>query len=176
MEIWKNIKGYEGIYQISSCGRIKNITNGRIIKQHLNKGYCIIGLHKDGNAKNFSVHRLVAEAFIPNPNSLPQINHKDENKENNSVDNLEWCTCLYNNNYGTRNKRISEYVKANHPSKYGKTCKKPVLQIDKKTGDVIRKYESVSEAAVKNGFHQGNISWCCTGKRSEANGYIWRYA
>lgn len=108
-EIWKPIKGYEGIYEISNKGRIKSISSGLIRKQLTDKwGYNMINLSKEGKKTRFFVHRLVASAFLDNPNKLPQINHKDEDKTNNCVENLEWCTQKYNNEYGTRKERIRE--------------------------------------------------------------------
>ena len=118
-EIWKDIQGYEGLYQISNLGRVKSleriiITNNGITKKISEKilkpylkgnGYYNIVLRKDSKTKCYFVHRLVAKEFIPNPDNLPQVNHKDENKLNNNVDNLEWCTSKYNNNYGTHNER-----------------------------------------------------------------------
>lgn len=115
-EIWKDIKGYEGKYQVSNLGRIKVLNYKRSGQEHImatknNKGYCEIRLAKDGKRKDFIVHRLVAQAFIPNPNNLPQVNHIDENKTNNCVNNLEWCTQAYNNSYGTRLERVSATLK-----------------------------------------------------------------
>ena len=117
-EIWKDIAGFENSYMVSNLGNIKSkersvIVNDnpvyerhlkeKILKPELTRGYYTVGLHKDGKLIKLAyVHRLVAEAFLPNPNNLPQINHKDENPKNNCVDNLEWCTCNYNNNYGTK--------------------------------------------------------------------------
>lgn len=117
MEIWKDINGYIGIYQVSNMGNVRSlqreeykcrqgyrVRKGRQLKPGRDKkGYLLVGLRKDGKCKTRRIHRLVAEAFIPNPNNLPQINHKDENKCNNTVDNLEWCTPSYNINYGKAN-------------------------------------------------------------------------
>lgn len=119
-EKWLDIKDYEGLYQISNLGKVKSLEKKagfsnrkeRILKQHLDKdGYVKVYLCKNNKVKFLSIHRLIAEAFIPNPNNLPQINHKDENKANNKIENLEWCTCKYNINYGTRTKRQKETIK-----------------------------------------------------------------
>lgn len=176
-EIWKDIKGYEGLYQVSSYGRVRSLDRivvysngdkhfykGRIIKPFSDKdGYLLCNLSKNTKPKTSKVHRLVAEAFIPNPNSLPQVNHRDEDKTNNHVENLEWCDGKYNKNYGTRNKRIGEKLS------------KTVLQLDTNTGRVIAEYPSAIEAARHTGFSQGNISACCMGERKTAGGYKWQY-
>ena len=104
MEEWKDIKGYEGIYQISNKGRVKTLGNNKTKKEKIrdgkiDRGYKRISLCKNGKEKKYSIHRLVAEAFLPNPDNLPVVNHKDENKLNNNVENLEWCTQEYNVNY-----------------------------------------------------------------------------
>lgn len=126
MEVWKDIEGYEGYYQVSSEGRIKSLErivkgvgNGgefdkllpeKILKLQTDK-YTSVNLHKDGVGHRVNVHRLVAMAFIPNPDNLPEVNHKDECKTNNRVENLEWCSTEYNQSYGTKNQRISEKAK-----------------------------------------------------------------
>ena len=113
MEIWKDIKGYEGFYQISNKGNVKSLRRDRerILKSEIGKrGYPYVVFSVGGKRKTFKIHRLVAENFVPNPNNFPQVNHKDENKTNNSVENLEWCTSEYNCNYGTRNSRLSSPV------------------------------------------------------------------
>ena len=109
-EIWKDKKDYEGHYQVSNCGRVKSIKFGKeiILKQNIKGGYYSVVLSKNGILKNYLVHRLVAEAFLDNPDNLPQVNHKDECKTNNIVSNLEWCDRKYNVNYGSRNKRAAE--------------------------------------------------------------------
>ena len=164
-EYWKPVVGYEGHYQVSNFGRVKSIKFGKeiMLKQHINikGGYYYVCLLKNGKHKNYYVHRLVAQAFIPNPNNLPQVNHKDENKTNNNVDNLEWCTNEYNHNYGTINERISQ------------SQSKPVLQYDL-NGNFIKEWKSVNECG-RNGFNQGDICKCCNGKRKTAKGFIWRY-
>lgn len=97
-EIWKNIKGYEDLYQVSNKGRVKSLKFGKekIMKFRIGSGYCKLGLNKDKKQKQFRVHRLVAEAFLPNENKFPVVNHKDRNRSNNNVENLEWCTQLDN--------------------------------------------------------------------------------
>lgn len=120
-EIWKDIPNYEGLYQVSNLGRVKvldrYVNSGikdnnkvkrkeQILKQYMKRGYFQVTLIHNNQRHYFNVHRLVAIAFIPNPNKYPQVNHKDENKLNNFVDNLEWCDAKYNCNYGTRNSKI----------------------------------------------------------------------
>lgn len=124
-EIWKDIEGYEGIYMISSKGRVKSLKFGKekILKNLKNTcGYLFVSLCKNGKFKNYLIHRLVASAFIDNPNNLSQINHKDEDKTNNRIDNLEWCDSSYNINFGTRTEKIQ----------------KPVLQFTKQ-GEFVKK-------------------------------------
>ena len=192
-EILKTIKNYEGLYEVSNFGRVKSLeridnnnhlVKEKILKNHKDKdGYLIVVLCKEGKQKTFKVHRLVAQAFIPNPNNYPQVNHKDENKENNFVyinedgtadlekSNLEWCTNEYNHNYGTRNKRMGETQKGNTRGS------KPVIQIDKHTNEVINEWISASEAQRQLGIQSSSISQCCTnypGHKS-AGGYKWKY-
>ena len=156
-EYWKPVVGYEGHYQVSNFGRVKSIKFGKeiILKQHIRRGYYSVVLSKNGILKRYSVHRLVAEAFIDNTDNLPQVNHKDENKLNNSVDNLEWCDSEYNNNYGTRNKRVSEKMTNGKLSK-------PVLQYDLE-GNLIREWASACECG-RNGFDTGAVNACCNNK------------
>lgn len=159
-EYWKPIKGYEGLYMVSNWGRVKSIKFGkeRILKPVTNSsGYLLVGLYKNNIEKKYSVHRLVAEAFIPNPYNLPQVNHRDENKLNNNVDNLEWCTNEYNINYGTRTERYS----------------KPVLQYTL-DGEFVGEWPSARECG-RNGFNQGSVSACCRGKLKTHRGFIWKY-
>ena len=167
-EVWKPITGYEGLYEVSSLGRIKSLNYNHTGKEKILKickdgrGYLCANLCKDGKAKNHAIHRLVAKAFLPNPDNLPQVNHKDENKENNKVENLEWCSRSYNCSYGTRNKRTSE------------KNSKPVFSISKVNG-LIMEYTSATEAERVTGIAQQSICRCCKGKLKSAGGYIWKY-
>ena len=176
-ELWKDIKGFEGLYQVSTFGRVRRLDKyidvkirnvdkvlkrGKILKLTYNKnGYLKVFLCKNGKRTNFFVHRLVAEAFISNPNNLPCVNHKDEDKTNNYRTNLEWCTHEYNNNYGTHTKRSAE-----------KHSKK-VYQYDMQ-GNLIKEWSSASEAS-RNGFDNANISKCCSGKHKTHQNFIWSY-
>ena len=159
-EIWKDCKGYEGLYQVSNLGRVWNVKLQKYLKGSYNKdGYHQVYLTaKNGKRKTESVHRLVALAFLSNPNNLPQVNHKDENKGNNCVDNLEWCNAKYNANHGTRNKRIS---KANSIPVY---C----FELDKI-------FYGTREAERELGINHSSISKACKGKQKTTGGYHWEY-
>ena len=168
-EIWKDKKDYEGHYQVSNLGRVKSIKFGKeiILKQKIRGGYYSVGLSKNGIVKTYYVHRLVAEAFIDNPNNYKEVNHKDECKSNNIVSNLEWCDAKYNRNYGTRNERVAEKLKNK------KDWSKPVIQYTL-DGKFVKEWPSTKEAA-RNGFNQGNIISCCKGRYKTAHGFIWSY-
>ena len=162
-EVFLDIPGYEKLYQISNFGNIKNIKTGRILRPFKDKdGYLQVDLFKNGIKKRAVVHRLVAQSFIPNLTNLPQVNHKDEDKTNNFVDNLEWCDNKYNINYGTRTKRSAE------------SHQKPILQFDKH-GLYLREWSSATKANKETGINNKNISECCLGHRGSAGGYIWKY-
>lgn len=106
-EVWKPVVGYESRYLVSNMGRVFSLIKDKILKQiETPYGYLVVNLYDGNKMKQVKVHRVVAMAFIPNPDCLPQVNHKDENKRNNNVDNLEWCTAKYNSNYGTRSERL----------------------------------------------------------------------
>lgn len=162
IEIWKDIEDYEGLYQVSNLGNVKSLGNGnsnnskeRILKPaKLKDGYLEVSLSKQGKVKCYTIHRLVAEAFIDNSQNLPQVNHKDEDKTNNQVTNLEFCDAKYNINFGSRIQRIS----------------KQVLCIE--TGVI---YPSTNEVYRRLGFSQGNISSACNGKRKTAYKFHWKY-
>lgn len=167
-EEWRTIKGYEGLYEVSSLGNVRSLNRlsangrklkGKPVKQTRNKSYLHVKLTKDGTTTTYISHRVVAFAFIDNPNNLPDVNHKDENPLNNAIDNLEWCTRDYNTNYGTRNERIS------------KSKSIPVVGVNLEDSSIIR-FQSSREAG-KNGFDQGSISACTNGKYPSHRGYQW---
>lgn len=161
---WKPITDYVGLYEVSSEGRVRNVKTGKILKPKNNRrGYLFVGLHKNGAVKNRYIHRLVAQAFIPNPNKLPEVNHKDEIKANNNLDNLEWVSHRDNSNYGKRNERIS------------KSMSKPIVQIDLSTGLIIKTYPSTTIATRVTGINYDTISRAARGKYKTAGGYGWRY-
>ncbi len=166
-EIWKDIKGYEGLYQVSNLGRVKSLNYKHTGKSKIRKtskdryGYDQIILNKNSKSKSYKIHRLVAQAFIPNHNNYPSINHKDENKSNNYVENLEWCTVAYNNSYGSRVDMHSKKV------------------ICMNTGEI---FSGTREAQEKTGVDHGGISRCCrkiykTSGKHPITGekLVWRY-
>jgi hypothetical protein len=197
-EIWKPVVGYEGLYEVSNLGRVKSLGNTlkcsrfkgivTIMRQEVTKlGYCRVALRKDKKYKHWSVHRLVAITFLPNPDNLPVVNHKDENPSNNCVDNLEWCTHQYNLTYGTARKRGAETFKKSNVGKchYYKglatknrlkvgSYEKPVHQIDPVTGDIIQTFRSISEA--ERTFNTKHVTSVVNGRRPRAKGYFWKLA
>lgn len=177
----EEFRDLDNLYEVSSLGNIRSKRTGKILKLSVNtKGRTKITLNYFGTKRTFEVHRLVAKVFIPNPDNLPCINHKDENPLNNRVENLEWCTQSYNLSYG--NKRTKE-----NRTKILKNCvnaPKPVLQYTKE-GEFIKEYSSIYEASVELGIHPHLISGCCnskirhSGKGSwrcrTAGGFIWKF-
>lgn len=164
-EIWKDVDGFEGLYEVSNLGNVRRFDTKKAKVKSLNiYGYPQVNLYKNGKAYLRRVHRLVAIAFIPNPDNLPMINHKDENPCNNVVDNLEWCDAKYNVNYGGGNE------------KRALSHSKPVLQYSL-TGQLIKEWHSATEAARELGFPQSGINWCCLRKpkHNSCKGYIWRF-
>lgn len=173
METWKGVRRYEDLYEVSSLGRVRSLPRtcrkleGKILKEYVyegkilkpyrnHKGYLLVRLYRNDKTKDMTVHRLVAEAFIPNPDNLPQINHKDENKANNSVENLEWCTNAYNRNYGSGFFRH----------------KKPVAQYSR-DGRLLRWFYSAADASRELGINAQSIRAAVTNKRKTAGGFIW---
>jgi hypothetical protein len=152
MEIFKDIEGYFGLYQVSNMGNVKSFHTGKekILKPKNDKdGYLFVVLSKQGKVKTCKIHRLVAQSFIENPQNLPQVNHKNEIKTDNRASNLEWCDCQYNIDY-SQSKRVL-CVETN------------------------KIYSSTMEVHKQLGFSQGNISQCCNCKRKTCGGYTWRY-
>lgn len=166
-EIWRSIKDYEGLYEVSNWGRVRSLgfwVNNRDGSRHWKRGcvlqpgkqengYLIVVLYKDGVKKTCTVHRLVAMAFLSNPDNLPQVNHKDENKENNRVENLEWCDGPYNIRY-SKAKTVYQYT------------------LDGKLAAV---WPSTIECERQTGFNNACISKCCIGKRKIHKGFRWTY-
>lgn len=190
-ELWKDVQGYEGLYQVSNMGNVRSVDHevevtrngitfvvpkkGKVLsptrRQHGYVGVMLYG--KGGHAtrgfKTFAVHRLVAEAFVENPNGYDEVNHLDECKTNNRADNLEWCDRSYNVRYGTGIERGHE--------KIGELLRKPVVQMDMQ-GNVIREWESLTAVERETGMSKSSICNCCKKHRkySHAYGYRWEYA
>lgn len=161
----KDVVGFECLYGITSCGRVWSYKTNKFLKPGIGrKGYLRVKLYKDEKIFNKAIHRLVAQAYIDNPNNLPQVNHRDEQKDHNYISNLEWCDCIYNNNFGTRNKRLAE-KHINNPK-----ISKKVVCIE--TGTV---FPSINEASRQLCISHANIVSCCKGKRKVAGGYHWEY-
>lgn len=180
-EQWKPVKGYEGLYEVSNTGKVRSLKNSRhnvrkepLLKKQLlgSWGYPVVALCKDGKSIGTLVHRLVAEAFIPNPNGYDIINHKDEVKTNNLVENLEWCTYKYNNNYGTAKERAVQTRRNNHND-----GGKMLYQCDR-LGNIIKVYDSITSASIATGINVTTLSNCANNKPhcKTAHGYIWRFA
>ena len=162
-EIWKDVVGYEGFYKVSNKGNVFSVDRivrgkkwgGRTLKPIYHRdGYLQVGLHKNGIKKTKLIHRLVLEAFVENPNNLPDVNHRDEVKTNNELSNLEWCDARYNINYGTRTERVSKKIRA----------------VNIKTGEVIR-FKSAVEAK-REGYVNGSVSKACRGIYDDGNGKL----
>lgn len=164
MEEWRDVVGYEGLYQVSDCGSVRNAKSGRALKPYPNKfGYLLVCLYSGNGRERHQVHRLVCDAFIPQDADSPQVNHKDENKKNNMLENLERCTAKYNMNYGTGRERTVQKIR------------KPVVQISH-NGTIVAHYASAREAHSLGGFCYKHISDCCIGRRKSHAGYMWRFA
>lgn len=172
MEDMKDIEGYEGLYAITVDGQVWSYKSNRFLSLiDAKDGYLKVGLYKDGKQRTFQVHRLVGEAYIPNPENKPQINHLDENKRNNHVSNLAWATAKENSNYGTRNARCMESRKKTcSRSGYVSPIKKSVYCVE-----LDQVFDSINKAAKELGLDDSHIVKCCKGKQKTHGGYHWQY-
>jgi len=192
IEKWKDVTGYEGYYQVSDFGRVRSLgrlvkMNGinresytrtikeRILKQVISGNYLNVKLCKDGHEKTYKVHRLVAQEFAENPNNYPEVNHINENKLDNNLNNLEWCTRKYNQEFGTRKERIY-----NHPNfvkmadELAKRSSKPVKATNIKSGEVTF-FESTMDVQRKLNINNSNVGRVCNGERKQSRGYKFEY-
>lgn len=163
-EIWKNIKGYEGLYQVSNLGRVKSLDyrhtgKEKVLTVGIKDGYFIVNLWKNRRGKTTKVHRLVAEAFLPNPENKPHIDHVNTDRTDNRVENLRWCTIQENNNNPITRQKSG----------------KPVIGVNKLTGEEVW-FACSYEAQRVLGIGHSEITACCRGKRKSTGGYVWRYA
>jgi hypothetical protein len=177
-EIWKDVPGYEGLYEISNFGNVMSLNyRGHGYRKQLtpkcnNAGRLWVELCKNGERKPWLIHRLVGMVFIPNPNEYPQINHKDENPKNNVVSNLEWCTREYN----------IQYYRDRHPERppfrpsrnYRVRSNIPVIQLTK-DGTVVRRWDNSCQVKKTMGWSDWSVAECCRGNRKTAYGFIWKY-
>lgn len=177
MEIWRPVKGYEGLYEVSNKGRIRSLDRiaifkdgrsrkyyGKVleIKTVNNSGYLTVGLHNNGKQKTLLVHRVVAEAFIDNPNRYPEVNHIDQDKLNNRIENLEWCTHIKNVNHGDEIERGAAKQRRNFRQ----------LDMD---GNLIRVWSGFKKMERETGFQRKSVYDCCIGKRDSYKGFRWEY-
>ena len=162
-EIWKDIKDYEGLYQVSNLGRVKSSYTNRGLTGYKDTcGYLLVGLYKNNIRSSKKIHRLVAQAFIPNPDNKSQVNHIDEDKTNNNVSNLEWVTAKENLNHGTRTERMS------------KTQSIPIIATNIKTGE-SKEFYGLRECSRQVGLHPQNISAVLKGRLKQTGGYTFKY-
>lgn len=180
-EIWKDVVGFEDYYQVSNLGNVRSkdrevntwhgviLKRGRILKQSIGKnGYYSVCFQVQNKKKSYSVHRMVAQAFIPNLDNMPYINHKDENKLNNNIENLEWCTAKYIINYGTCKER------RNQTKRETSNLFKVTMQYNL-DGTFVKEWKSTKEIERELGFSNQGVSACCRGIRKSFNGFIWKY-
>ena len=161
VETFVKIDGFEN-YEVSNLGKVRNMKSGKVLKPQLNRnGYLMHLLYENNKQKHLYLHRIIAIAFIDNPEEKPCVNHIDENKLNNDLSNLEWCTVKENNIHGTRTKRVAE------------KCFKKVIQLDL-NDNVLNEFESMTQAEQETGASVSHISSCCNGKRKSAGGFKWR--
>lgn len=185
VEIWKDIKGYEGFYQVSNLGRIKRIEKqitmynkntkyNKVIKEKElkqtknKKGYLYVSLCKNGEIKKQRVHRLVAEAFLEKKDGFNEINHRNEKRHDNRAENLEYCTHVYNLNYGNHNQKLSKTLRENNKNKI------KIIQMDRK-GNILNEYESLMDASRSTNIPEPNICACCKGIYKQTHNFIFKY-
>lgn len=182
-EIWKDVAGYKGLYQVSSFGNVKSIGRKSNHKSTIylqlfhdrdNREYLFANLYKNTKSKKYPVHRLVAEAFIPNPENKPFVNHINGVKSDNTVSNLEWCTCQENNYHAYATGLNKGYSHWNGITEKENPHSIPIMQIDL-NGNIINTYCSAKEASDLTGFSRRGISNCCNGNKNTYRGYIWRF-
>lgn len=189
-EVWKDIKGYQGLYQISNLGNVKSLdrkVNAKNNKKRLIKGtflklrfnnrnYNIVSLYKNNIQEVRFIHRLVAETFIPNPENKPEVNHIDGDKQNNKIDNLEWCTRTENNKHAWKTglNKVSDNQKKAAAQSAKKRFSKKIIQYDLK-GNFIKEWDSMSEAQRQLNIWHESIGKCCKGEIKTSGKYIWRY-
>ena len=167
-EIWKDIKNYEDLYQVSSFGNVKSLKRDITLSPTKNRrGYIIVSLSADNTKRTFSVHRLVAQAFIDNPENKPQVNHIDGDKTNNCAYNLEWATNSENQKHAFSN-GLQTNIGNNNPK-----CRK-INQYDL-SNNLIKTWHSIYEITKQLGYSRSSIWRCCAGKYKTSHGYIWRY-
>jgi len=174
-EVWKDIPNYEGMYQVSNLGNIKNVKKGKIKIPNKNKnGYLYIDLWKDNKNKKMTIHRAVAMAFLSNDNDYTDINHKDGNKTNNIVDNLEWCNRSHNLKEAYR-LGLRKPTRA-MLGKKGKLCpnSKKIKQYDK-LGNLIKIWNSTMDIERELNIIHNNVSSCCLGRLKTYKGFVWRF-
>lgn len=162
--IWKPVVGFEKYYLVSDSGQVQSRRRYSALKPKIDRyGYKAVTLSVNGKHYHRTVHRLVAQAFIPNPDNLPTVNHINEDKTDNRVCNLEWVSIADNDNHGTRNERMADTK-----------CRLPVEQVSE--DGVIAVYKGVKDASRKTGINRCDIALCCKNIRKTAGGYRWRYA
>lgn len=172
-EIWKPVRNYECLYEVSNMGRVKSLNYRKTGKEGIMKatkdshGYLQVHLSKDGKVKNCYVHRLVATVFCENPEGYTEVNHINEIKSDNRAENLEYCSRSYNNTYNGRAKKVGK--------KAAEKTSKPVFSVGKKSG-LIMWWQSAREAERCTGISSGNIIKCCKGKLKSAGGFYWIYS
>ena len=161
IETFVKVDGFDN-YEVSNLGKVRNMKSGKVLKPHLNKdGYLRHCLYKHNKQKSLFLHKIIATAFVDNPEKKPQVNHIDENKTNNDLSNLEWCTVRENAVHGTRMKRIAEKLS------------QKVIQLDL-NNNVLNEFESMHQAERETGIYATSISRCCNGKVKSAGGFKWR--